>query len=89
MARENANDPYERLRRGRRRTRVLTATLGAAALAGTGALTVTLGAQNTSAQASSSTVQNSASSTSGTVNQPQQVPTSGGSGAVQAASGGS
>ena len=89
MADDRPSDPYERLRRGRRRIRMLTATLGAAALAGTGALTVTLAAQNGSAQATSSTIQNSTSTTGGTVSQPQQQPASGGSGSVQAVSGGS
>ena len=87
------DDPYARRRSGLRRVRLLTAGLGAAALAGAGALTVGFATPDTSAQATTqnSTTQSTTqgtTSTSGTVSAPQQVPTSGGS-TVHASSGGS
>ncbi len=80
-------DPYARRRQGFRRVRLLTAGLGAAALAGTGALTLALATPSTSTQATTQGTTQGTNSTTGTVSTPQQLPTSGGS--VQASSGGS
>ena len=86
------DDPYARRRTGLRRVRVVTAGLGAAALAGAGALTVALATHDTSAQAATqnttgqSTTQGTTSGT-GVISAPQQLPTGGGS--VNASSGGS
>jgi hypothetical protein len=90
-------DPFEARRTGARRLRVVTASIGAAAVVGTGALAWSLVTDTTSASAGQSSTANSDdgstsddSSTSGnSFGQSPTLPQSGGSGSVHASSGGS
>jgi hypothetical protein len=84
-------DPFEARRTGAHRLRVVTASIGAAAVVGTGALAWSLVTDSTSASADqSSTSTSDDSSTSGNAfSQPSTLPESSSSGGVHASSGGS
>jgi hypothetical protein len=86
-------DPFENRRRGTRRLRLTTATLGAAAVVGTGALTWAIAAQSgdtATTTATSGTDSGSTSSdTSGSLSSSSGLSSDDGSGSVAASSGGS
>jgi len=86
-------DPFEARRTGAHRLRVVTASIGAAAVVGTGALAWSLVADSTSASADQSSPGTSASdddSTSGNAfSQSSTLPQGSTSGGVHASSGGS
>jgi hypothetical protein len=85
-------DPFEARRAGAHRLRVVTASIGAAAVVGTGALAWSLvtNTANASADQSSSDDSTSSSSTSDDgFSQPSTLPQSSAPGPVHASSGGS
>ena len=88
-----SDDPYDGRRTGVRRLRTATATVGAAALLGTGALTWSLAAGSTTAAADTATDTSSGSTTSDTTSDSttDSAPTveSDDSGRADASSGGS
>jgi hypothetical protein len=84
-------DPFEARRTGAHRLRVVTASIGAAAVVGTGALAWSLVADSTSAavdQSSTSTT-NDTSTSGNTFSQSSTLPQSSSSSSVHASSGGS
>jgi hypothetical protein len=88
------DDPFEARRTGARRLRVVTASLSAAAVVGTGALAWSVAAPGASATATTSdevddsTVSSTTSSDDGFV-APSQLPSTTSSGSAHASSGGS
>ena len=84
-------DPFEARRTGAHRLRVVTASIGAAAVVGTGALAWSLVSDSSSASAHQSSTSTSDDTTTGggTFSQPSTLPQSSGSGSVHASSGGS
>jgi hypothetical protein len=88
-------DPFEARRRGLHRLRVVTASLGAAAVVGTGALTWTLAGSTDAADAATTAGSGSGTSAgtsttgNGQLSPPMQLPGSGGQGNAHASSGGS
>jgi hypothetical protein len=83
-------DPFEARRRGLHRLRLVTASIGAAAAVGTGAIAWSVASQTASASAVDgvSTESGSTSSTNQFL-QPSQPPGNAGGGGVHASSGGS
>ena len=85
-------DPFEARRTGAHRLRVVTASIGAAAVVGTGALTWSLVTDTTSASADQSSSDDSTTSSSTSddgFSQSPTLPQSGTSGSANASSGGS
>jgi hypothetical protein len=84
-------DPFEARRTGAHRLRVVTASIGAAAVVGTGALAWSLVADSTSASAdqSSTSTTNDTSTSGNTFSQSSTLPQSSSSSSVHASSGGS
>ncbi|HEV7187434.1 MAG TPA: hypothetical protein VGN28_06020 [Blastococcus sp.] len=90
-------DPFEARRTGAHRLRVVTASIGAAALLGTGAIAWVLAAPTASASPGTTSQDGSNDGFSGSTTTddggqfvvPNQPPQSGGSGSVHASSGGS
>ena len=85
-------DPFEARRTGARRLRVVTASIGAAAVVGTGALTWSLVTDTASASADQSTSDDSTTTNSTSddgFSQPATLPQSSTSGSAHASSGGS
>ena len=87
------NDPYQARHTGAHRLRVVTASIGAAAVVGTGALTWSLVTDSTSASAdqtsSGTSTSDDTSSSSNSFSQSSSLPQSSNSGSVDASSGGS
>ena len=85
-------DPFEARRTGAHRLRVVTASIGAAAVVGTGALTWSLVTDTTSASADQSSSDDSTTSSSTSddgFSQPPTLPQPSAPGPVHASSGGS
>ena len=81
-------DPFEARRTGAHRLRVITASLGAAAVVGTGGLAWSI-ATDTSAAAEQSSTDGSTTSSGGSFSQSSTLPQSSSSGSADASSGGS
>jgi hypothetical protein len=81
-------DPFEARRTGAHRLRVVTASIGAAAVVGTGGLAWSI-ATDTSAAAEQSSTDGSSTSSGDSFSQSSTLPQTGSSGSSHASSGGS